>query len=175
MDRLRTETDVTIHWRSYELRPAGSPPMPPEFRQRIEAARPRLYAMARDQYGLELNSGPLGIDSRPALVGAKYAQAHGLADAYSAAVFRAYWQQAQDIGDRAVLAALALAVGLDRAGFLAALDAPDLNAAVDADVAQAQAYGLTGVPATVIDSRYLVMGAQPYAVLRQAVEEAAGA
>lgn len=149
--------------------------MPAEFRQRIEAARPRLYAMAREQYGLELNPGPFGIDSRPALVGAKVAQSHGLADAYSDAVFRAYWQRAQDIGDRAALADLAAAIGLDREGFLAALDAPDLIAAVDADIAQARAYGLTGVPATVIDSRYLVMGAQPYAVLRQAVEEAAGA
>lgn len=146
--------------------------MPPELRARIEAARPRLYAMAREQYGLELNSGPFGIDSRPALLGAKYAAAQGKADAYSDAVFRAYWQQARDIGDPATLAEIAVAIGLDRDAFLAALADPELEASVEADIAQAQSYGLTGVPAIVLDSRYLVMGAQPYPLLRQAVEQA---
>lgn len=146
--------------------------MPPEYRARIEAATPRLYATAREQYGLELNRGPFGIDSRPALVGAKYAEAMGAGEAYHDAVFRAYWQQAADIGDRALLAGLAAdAGGLDRAAFLAALDDPSHSAAVDADIDQARAYGLSGVPAMVFAERYLVVGAQPYPLLRQAVEQ----
>ena len=48
--------------------------MSPEYRARIEAARPQLYAMAREQYGLELNVGTFGINSQPALVGAKFAE-----------------------------------------------------------------------------------------------------
>lgn len=145
--------------------------MPPEYRARIEAATPRLYATAREQYGLALSRGPLGANSRPALVGAKYAEANGAGQAYHAAVFRAYWQQAADIGDLALLADLAAQAGLERAGFLAALDDPASNAAVDVDIAQAQAYGLSGVPAMVFAERYLVVGAQPYPLLRQAVEQ----
>jgi predicted DsbA family dithiol-disulfide isomerase len=141
--------------------------MPPEYRAMIMAGRPRLLAMAREQYGLELNQGPLGIDSRPALIGAKYAEAAGVGEAYHRAVFRAYWQQAADIGDLETLAALAAGVGLDGEAFRAALGDPAHIAAVDADIAQAHAYGLSGVPALVFADRYLVSGAQPYPVLKE--------
>jgi predicted DsbA family dithiol-disulfide isomerase len=172
LDRLSNQFPETdIHWRSFELRPRGAPPLPPEYRARIEAARPQLYRTAREQYGLELDVGPFGIDSRPALVGAKYAEAQGRGAAYHRAVFQAYWQQAQDISDLDLLAGLAEQVGLDRAGFLAALDNPAYAAAVDDDIAQAQAYGLNGVPATVFADRYLVSGAQPYAYLEQALRQ----
>jgi hypothetical protein len=57
---------VEVAWHSYELRPAGSPPIPAEYLARIKATEPRLLKMAREQYGLELNRGPLGISSRAA-------------------------------------------------------------------------------------------------------------
>jgi predicted DsbA family dithiol-disulfide isomerase len=145
--------------------------MPPEYRARIEASRPGLRATARQQYGLELNEGPFGIDSRPALIGAKYAEAMGQGEAYHRAVFVAYWQQAADISDRAALAEIAESLGLERAAFLAALAAPAFEAAVDADIEQARAYNLTGVPALVFADKYLVVGAQPYPVLKQAVDQ----
>jgi predicted DsbA family dithiol-disulfide isomerase len=173
LDRLRTTHGVSIRWRSFELRPKGSPPMPPAYRARIEAAQPQLHAMARQHYGLELNTGPFGIDSRPALIGAKYAEEAGAGEAYHRRVFAAYWQQAADISNTDLLADLAVEVGLDRTAFLAALADPGYEAAVDADIAQAQAYGLGGVPATVIAGRYLVEGAQPYPNLAQAIEQIA--
>jgi predicted DsbA family dithiol-disulfide isomerase len=141
--------------------------MPPEYRAMIMAGRPRLIAMAREQYGLELNQGPLGIDSRPALIGAKFAEAAGAGEPYHRAVFRAYWERAADIGDLATLAELAEGLGLDRQAFLAGLDDPAHSAAVDADIEQARAYGLSGVPALVFAERYLVSGAQPYPVLKE--------
>jgi predicted DsbA family dithiol-disulfide isomerase len=145
--------------------------MPPEYRARIEAARPQLYATARSQYGLELNVGPSGIDSRPALIGAKFAEAQGRGEAYHRAVFSAYWQHAADISNLDVLAQAAEESGLDRAAFLAALSDPAHTLAVDADIAQAQAFGLSGVPALVFADKYLVVGAQPFATLKQAVAQ----
>ncbi len=172
MEKLKQSHQVTVQWRSFELRPPGSPPLPPEYRARIEAARPRLVAMAREQYGLEINVGPFGINSRPALIGAKFAEANGRGDAYHQAVFRAYWQESQDIGQREILAQVAAAAGLDQAAFLAALDNDAYLQAVLADVEQAYAYGLSGVPALVYNNKYLVSGAQPYAVLAQVAEQA---
>jgi predicted DsbA family dithiol-disulfide isomerase len=152
--------------------------MPPEYRARIEAGQPQLKAMARNQYGLEINQGPFGIDSRPALIGEQYAMAQGHGDAYHDAVADAYWQQAQSIDDREVLATIAESVGLERAAFLAALDAPEYDQAVEAEIEWAQANQITGVPALVFDEKYLVVGAQPYPVLeqvlRQCEAEAAG-
>jgi predicted DsbA family dithiol-disulfide isomerase len=83
-----------------------------------------MEAMARERYGLEINPGPFGINSRPALVGAHFAEAQGVGEAYHDAVFRAYWQDAKNIEDLDVLAGLATAVGLNRDEFLAALDDP---------------------------------------------------
>lgn len=132
-----------------------------------------MEAMAREQYGVEVNSGPFGISSRPALIGAKYAEAQGVGEAYNVAVLTAYWQNARDISDTAVLADLATSVGLDREDYLAALDDPQWTRAVLADVEQAFNYGLNGVPALILADKYLISGAQPYPALAEAVEEIA--
>jgi len=129
--------------------------------------------MAQQQYGLALNPGPVEFNSRPALIGAKYAERMGVGPAYHDAVMRAHWQHAQPIADRTVLADIAETIGLERAAFLAALDDPALEQAVLADVAQAQAYGLSGVPAMVFADKYLVSGVQPYEVLVQVMEQLA--
>ena len=164
---------LTVHWRAYELRPAGAPPIPPEYRARIEAGRPQLMATARERYRRELNPGPFGIDSRAALVGAKFAEQAGAGPAYHDAVMRAYWQEARDIGDRTVLAGIAEAVGLVRTAFMAALDDVAFDDAVQADIDLARQYGLNGVPALIFDNRYLISGAQPTDVLRRVVAQIA--
>ncbi|MCC6458431.1 MAG: DsbA family oxidoreductase [Caldilineaceae bacterium] len=171
LEKLEGSHPVDVQWHSYELRPKGSPPMSAEYRARIEENKPRLYAMAREQYGLELNQGPFGIDSRPALVGAKFAEAQGVGKAYHHALMYAYWIHAMDIGDRSVLGDLAVSVGLEREAYLAALDDPQYDEQVQLDVDQARQYGLNGVPALVFDNRYLISGAQPYPVLVQATEQ----
>jgi predicted DsbA family dithiol-disulfide isomerase len=171
--RLAQSHPVSVHWRSFELRPREAPPIPAEYRAKIEAGRPRLVAVAREQYNLELNPGPFGIDSRPALVGAKIAEAAGKGPAYHAAAMAAYWQEAKDLGQRSVLADIASAAGLGVGEFLAALDDPAYDAQVQADIDTAHAYGIDAVPALVFVDKYLVSGAQPYAVLVQAVEQIA--
>ncbi|RME84193.1 MAG: DsbA family oxidoreductase [Caldilineae bacterium] len=170
LEKLKASHNVEVHWRSFELRPADGPPISAEYRAQILAARPRIYALAREVYGLEMNPGPFGIDTRPALIGAKIAEAEGRGDAYHEAVFRAYWQQAQDISRKAVLAELARAVGMDGEVFADLLEADQYVAEVVDDIRQAQAYGLYAVPALVFNDRYLVSGAQPYETLAEVVE-----
>jgi predicted DsbA family dithiol-disulfide isomerase len=170
LEKLEESRGVEIHWRSFELRPAGSV-LPPDYRERILAARPRLVQMAREYYGLDIDSGPFGINSRPALIGAKYAESRGVGDAYHKAVFDAYWQQAKSIEDPAVLRDIAAKVGLDPGEFEAALANPVYDAEVSADIEQAYAYGLNGVPALVFENKYLVPGAQPYDRLAQIVDQ----
>lgn len=165
---------MTVQWHSFELRPRSAPPISAEYRAKIEAGRPRLYAVARENYGLEMNPGPFGFDSRPALVGAKYAESQGVGPAYHAAVMKAYWQEAKAIDDLDVLTDIAAAIGLDRDAFRQALGDPEYDKQVQADVDQAYAYGINGVPGMVFVDKYLVSGAQPYEVLCQAVEQISG-
>jgi predicted DsbA family dithiol-disulfide isomerase len=55
--------------------------------------------------------------------------------------------------------------------FLAALDDAYYDQQVQVDIEQARQFGLNSVPALVFDQRYLISGAQPHAVLAQAVEQ----
>ena len=118
-----------------------------------------------------MNPGPFGIDSRPALVGVKYAESQGNGNGFHDAVLKAYWQQAQAIDNLDVLTDIAGTTGLDTADFRAALTDPAFVEAVDDDIAQAAAYGLQGVPALIFAEKYLVPGAVPYETLVQVVEE----
>jgi predicted DsbA family dithiol-disulfide isomerase len=174
LKRLQQEFGATMTWRAYELRPAGSPPISPEYLARIEKARPVFAQSMRNEFGIDINSGPFGINSRPSLILDKYAEAHGAGEAYHAATLEAYWHKGQDISDPAVLRALAVQTGLAADALDLALDDPTYANQVDADIAQARAYGLDGVPAVVINNAYLVMGAQPYSVFKSAMRKIRG-
>lgn len=86
----------------------------------------------------------------------------------------AYFTRAEDVGDHAVLRGVATAAGLDSARVDAVLAGTDYDDAVAADIAQARAYGATGVPFFVVDGRFGISGAQPAEVFTQALEQAWG-
>jgi predicted DsbA family dithiol-disulfide isomerase len=171
LEKLEEQYEVAVRWRSFELRPAGSPPLSPQRRAQIEASRPLLQRRAREQYGLEIHPGPLGIDSRPALIAEKYAESQGKGNAFHTALMQAYWQQGRSIDDQDVLKEIAEQAALNTEHFDDVLANPAFDAEVTADIDLAQEYGLTAVPALVFADRYLVLGAQPYEVLKQVVEK----
>ncbi|SEQ43765.1 Predicted dithiol-disulfide isomerase, DsbA family [Microlunatus flavus] len=75
-------------------------------------------------------------------------------------LLKAYFVEGRHVGHIAGLADLAAEIGLDRAEVVAALEAETFLGDVKADVAQAAAYGIRGVPFFVIDGKYGVSGAQ---------------
>jgi predicted DsbA family dithiol-disulfide isomerase len=145
--------------------------MSAEYRARIEAARPQLLQTAREQYGLAINPGPFGISTRAAHQLAAAAAAAGFADRLHRALLDAYWLAGRDISDHAVLADIAEQVGFGAERCRAVLADPAVDAAVAADIAEARAYNLQAVPATVINQRYLISGAQPLAVMRRYLQQ----
>ncbi len=173
LDSLRETHAVEVEWRAYELRPAGSPPIPADYRQRIAEGWPRVQAMARERFGLEMRrmEGDEQHPTRLAHIGAKYAIEQGQGDAYHRAVFRAHWQDLRDIASPEVLTEIAVALGLEAAGFRAALHNEGYAAAVEADEYWAYQQNLGGVPAFIFGNRYLVSGAQPAEVLRQVADK----
>lgn len=130
-----------------------------------------LEKRAREDYGLEINRGPFGINSRPALIAQKYAESQGKGEQFHKEVMEAYWQQARSINESLVLKEIAESVGFATQDFEGVLANPAFEAEVDADIEQAHEYGFDAVPALVFAEQYLVMGAQPYAVLEQVVEK----
>jgi predicted DsbA family dithiol-disulfide isomerase len=88
------------------------------------------------------------------------------------ALLSAYFEQARNVGDHDVLTEVAVAAGLDEARVREVLAGDEYAVAVRADVDQARAYGATGVPFFVIDSRYGISGAQPKELFAQALQQA---
>jgi predicted DsbA family dithiol-disulfide isomerase len=86
------------------------------------------------------------------------------------ALYRAYFVDARNIGDPAILLDIVQAVGLPVDDARDVLTSRRFSDAVDADWAKSRAYGVTGVP-TFVAGRQGVVGAQPYEVLEQLLNE----
>lgn len=176
LKELEQYHEVAIRWRSYELRPIRSPPISPEYRAHIEASRPRFAQMMWEMYGVDIQAGPFGIKSHCALIAAKYAEAQGknIGAAFHNAMYCAYWTEGRNIEAMDVLQDIATQVGLDGDALLTAIDEPQYERAVYADIRQAYHYGLRGVPALIFEDKYLISGWQTTEVLAQVVEQIEG-
>lgn len=97
-------------------------------------------------YGITLDAGPFA-DTTMACRGFLFAGEQGEGMAYHNRVYQARWLEKTDIGDRQVLSDLAVALGLDRDAFLAALDDDSPEArALEQSNAEAEADGVFGFP-----------------------------
>ncbi len=76
------------------------------------------------------------------------------------ALFDAHFQQRRRIGDPEVLADIAAEVGLDRSAARAAIDDELLGQIVRREEAQAWDMNISGVPAMLVQGKYLIPGAQ---------------
>lgn len=172
-----------VEWHPFQL----NPDMPAEgtdragyleakFGGKMNAAR--AYAQveaAAEAAGLQIDipairRAPNTLDAHRMI---HWAGLEGRQAAMVAALFRAYWREGRDIGDRAVLAALAGEIGMDDAlaARLLATDADrDDLAARDLD---ARRKGVNAVPTFVIAQQYVLSGAQPPELWSQVIAEIA--
>jgi len=101
------------------------------------------------------------------------AQEKGVGDVVVDALFRAYFEEARDTGDPAVLLEVAEGAGLARAE----VEARWADAGEARRVAQLEEdmkrLGIQGVPTFIVDRRFGVSGAQPPEALAAAIREAA--
>lgn len=100
------------------------------------------------------------------------AKSKGLQDAVVERFFRAYFTEGLSIIDHDSLVRLAAEAGLDPAEVVLVLASGDHAEAVEADIAEAHALGVNGVPFFVIDGRYAISGAQPTGMFAQALARA---
>jgi predicted DsbA family dithiol-disulfide isomerase len=181
--------DLRFSWRPFEL----NPDMPPEGIER-KAYRARKFGEARsaelDRKMLETGA-ELGIafafdrmqrtpNTRLAHRLIWEAGRQDRQDALVDRLFRAYFEEALDIGDRSVLETLAAESGLDAAGVASALSEEESLQAVVGLEQQGYRMGIQGVPFFILLQKYGVSGAQPPkfwhdALPKIAAEAAAGA
>lgn len=86
-------------------------------------------------------------------------------------LFAAYFSEGLDIGDKTVLADLALDAGFDHS-VVSRLASDEDRDQVVAEIENAYRIGVNGVPTFIVDRRLAVTGAHPAEVLVQAMEQA---
>ena len=175
-ERLIREFDVAPVLVHFPLHPE-TPPEGESMAERYAARGMDAEAMYRrmktlmDAEGLPYGKRTHTYNSRLAQELGKWADTQPSGGAIHDALFRAYFVDARNIGDVAVLLDVAGSVGLPREAAAEVLATRSFKDAVDADWAKSRQYGVTGVP-TVVAGGYGVVGAQPYEVLVQLAEEA---
>ena len=177
IERLKAEHDVTIEWVHFPLHPDT----PGEGRALADlfagrnVDRKAMHAQMKarmDAEGLPYGERTMTYNSRLAQELGKWADTQPGGEAIHDALFRAYFVEARDISQPAVLLEIAERVGLSAGGAREVLEKRTFKEAVDADWELSRQYGVTGVP-TFVAGRYGVVGAQPYEALEQLVRKAA--
>lgn len=102
-----------------------------------------------------------------------WAGLEGRQTAMVSTLFRAYFRDGKDIGDKATLALLAGDAGLDAALATHLLATEADRADIAARDAHARQRGVNSVPTFVIANQYVLTGAQPVSLWGQVIEELA--
>ncbi len=167
-DRLEKSFGVEVEWKGLEIHPE-TPPGGGDLaslgfdEDRVAALRSRVLEMGQEA-GLKLEFGSRISNSRLALQVAEFAKEKGRFKEYHDAVFRAYWQESKDIGDREQLLALAAQAGMDIQELESYLESDRAATCLQQYLEEAVKYGVSGVPTFIIGNK-VVVGAQPYEVL----------
>lgn len=112
---------------------------------------------------------PVQPRSRLAHEAAQWARTLGRFDEYHAAVFRAFFERGEDIGQSAVLVNLARDLGLDYSGLADALELHTFQSSVLQDEQDAQRFGVPAVPAFIANRKAALTGAVPGTSLQDLV------
>jgi predicted DsbA family dithiol-disulfide isomerase len=124
--------------------------------------------------GLTFDPSPTLPNTFKALQVTELARDSGLHGPVHSRLMHAYWSERKDLGDDETLLELVQEAGLDRNEAAAALAERRYADRVTASTQEANRLGINAIPAFVLDSRLLVLGAQPEEAFEQAVAQLAG-
>ncbi len=178
IEKLKAEHNVKVEWVHFPLHPetpAEGRALADLFAGRSAEQRKAMQAQMKarmDAEGLPYGERTHTYNSRLAQELGKWADTQPGGEAFHDAMFRAYFVDARDISQPAVLLEIASLIGLPVDSAREVLEKRTFKEAVDRDWALSRQYGITGVPTFVV-GRSGVVGAQPYEALEQLVLKAA--
>ncbi len=177
LESLQGEVEARIEWLPFQLNPdmpQGGVPRT-EYRRAkfgsIEKGRALDARVAQEGAGEGIAFAFERMQRTPNTVAAHrlidLAQSQGKAGAVVEALFRAYFEEASDIGDAAVLDGIA-----ERAGVSGWREEKDGTKVMQKE-ARVRDLGISGVPTFIFDRQSGLSGAYPPEMLAQAIREAA--
>jgi predicted DsbA family dithiol-disulfide isomerase len=167
---LRPELATEVTWRPFQL----NPDMPASGMER-QAYLTMKFGSAAQADRLYRNVAAAGAtvdipfdfarirrtpNTRKAHALIRQALAEGVADATVERLFRAYFLEGYDIGERTTLLGVAGEIGLEQSATERALDDPAIEERVVAEDRNARRLGVNAVPCFIFDGQYAVSGAQ---------------
>lgn len=170
-------------WRSYELDPNSAKSQKASIYERLAKKYGRTIEWAKEtNQRLVENGKAVGIDFNfDAIIPTNSFDAHRLLqfarteekqNEVAELLFKAYFCEGKDIALHSVLASLAAQAGLSSDRTKQVLEGSEFSSDVRSEEAEAQEFGLSGVPAFVINRQYLVSGAQPIEAFLEVFKEA---
>jgi predicted DsbA family dithiol-disulfide isomerase len=165
------DPDVAIVWRAFELRPEPVPTLDPNGEYLHSVWGNSVYPLAQ-QMGVDIKLPPVQPRSLRAHEAAHWTRRHGKFREYNDALFRAFFQRGEDIGNTDVLTRLASDMALDGDDLREAIDNQLYLENVLADEREAKKLGLRGVPAFIANRRIALSGVQSLEKLEKFVEDA---
>ncbi len=168
MAQFEEEFEVAVTWWPFELHPE-TPPGGVDVDEILRrTGRGRAYSENLKAYaaeaGLKLASNRWLANSHRSLELAEFARDRGKFSEVHEALFRAYFEDAQDIGAAPVIEAIAAAAGLDVEEWRVEALLGRYGALIDRTTLLARQKGVASTPAIIFDDRMVVTGAQDYLV-----------
>jgi predicted DsbA family dithiol-disulfide isomerase len=182
--KLLPELEFSVRWHPFQLDPT-IPPGGIERRDYLTRKFGSLDAIAATHANLTALGEREGIVFRfdaitraPNTVDAhrliRWAGVAGLTEVTVERVFRSYFADGIDVGDRSVLARLAADLGMP-GDIGTRLASEEDESEVAAEIEEAYRMGVSGVPCFIIDRRSAVVGAHPPETLVEAISQAVAA
>ncbi len=169
-------------WRSFELDPSSAKSQKISIYDVLARKYGRTIEWAKETNKRLVESGKaVGIDFNfDAIVPTNSFDAHRLMqfartenkqNEVAELLFKSYFCDGKDIADHSVLLSLATQAGLSTDRAKQVLESAEFTNEVRGEESEAQELGLSGVPAFVINRKYLVSGAQPVEAFLEVFKE----
>lgn len=171
LKKLQQELDFDVEWKAFEIHPET----PKEGMKTakyfpnydMKAMKNHIENFGKD-VGIKLN-GDVLANSKLSLAANEFAKEKGKFNEFHEAIFKANFDDGENIGDINVLLAIAEGVGLNKKELSQYLRNQENLNAIDESSAQAKKLGITGVPSFIINNK-MVVGAQSSEVLKEFIE-----
>ena len=185
LENFEHKDEVEVEWRSYQL----DPTLPEhydgtetEYLSEIKGMPQQQVRQMFEHVRAQAAGEGLAYDFDKIVVANSFmahrfmhlTKEHGRMDAAKEALLSGHFEHGEDIGDIEYLVRTGVVLGLDEAEVREALTGDKYAAEVRADIAEARALGVNGVPFFVLDRKYGISGAQPAEVFGRALQQAWG-
>ena len=174
IEELRSERPVEVRWKPFFLRPDTPPEgmtLPQEIQARIALHNP-LPARAKAA-GLPFIQNMYMPNTQRAHEATEFALDKGHGEEFHRAVFHQYFGLGKDIGQWAVLKAVAAEVGLDPDEMERSVESGAFRSRFEESLREAHEIGVTGVPTYVLDDKIGIVGAQGIEAFHRAITQIA--